>query len=197
MNGLNIPELNIIIFEGNIIQFKTYPNVNWIAHKGYFKYEDKLMHGWYAKSVLDKQVIPIDETNMLDIVVTNKHNCIVSHSNCSSSNYKPYPGFIVVNSTVDRDELDKSKLIDGTVVKVNISDDNTTKYYFWDSNENKWLDEDFDVHVSKYFKDLAISDTEEFTVDRGPNGQLGGFRTGDLISKGTTLYDLIKKLLII
>lgn len=54
---------------------------------------------------------------------------------------------------------------------------------------------DMSTLVGNSLSDVLVGDDESFTVELGSGGTLGGFKTGDSISKDTSLETIIKKLL--
>lgn len=124
------------------------------------------MQGWYLVSIPAKQILPITESELYIIDPIDGGcgcdcNCgsgSGSGGNSGGGGLYPEPGidlydevdraFIVVETIQDRNALSSRMLPHGKVVKVNNGDN--PKYYYWDANQNQWLEETFGIDLTPY-----------------------------------------------
>lgn len=71
MKYINIPGEDIRLTDGNIVRLAKYGNMTWVLHYGSFTYEDTLYKGWYFLSVPDEILLPLDEIDLIDIIVVS------------------------------------------------------------------------------------------------------------------------------
>ena len=69
-------------------------------------------------------------------------------------------------------------------LKLTLNDENSTQ-----------VEVDLSDLVGNSLSDVKVGDDEAFTVELGNGGSLGGYKTGDLISKDTSIETIVKKLL--
>lgn len=75
--------------------------------------------------------------------------------------------------------------------------DNTTKTLSLTMNNNNTIDIDMSTLVltSVSTEDVEVPTSKDITVELGTNGAVGGYKTGDVIAAGTTIQQIITKLL--
>lgn len=144
---LVIPGTNIRLYDNDIIKISAEPNTKWIVHSGWFIYDNVQNYGWYFTSIRDGKILPasiIDLTLCTLVTVKTQGSEI-----CDGKvvNYtRPFTladaeilnrSFITLDSLEQRDNLDKKKLINGKMVRVN-NVEGPASYYAWNAEKQSW-----------------------------------------------------------
>lgn len=71
------------LVDGNIVSIGTIPNTNWILHKGWYAWDNRLFNGWYLTSLTDKSVRPVipQEIDGMVVVSTKTNNLDQNYPN--------------------------------------------------------------------------------------------------------------------
>lgn len=57
-------ETDTKIYPNDIVSISTYPNIKWIAKRGWYKIDTIQKNGWYFVSIADKTIIPADQVDI-------------------------------------------------------------------------------------------------------------------------------------
>ena len=142
-----IPNTNIRLYEGDIVKISGRPRKKFIVHSGWYIYNEVQNYGWYFECTSNGEILPskiIDLT--LCTLITSKTQGSVMEDGKVVNYTKPYTEadaemlsrtFITVDTIKQRDNLDKRKIINGKLVRVN-DVGGATNYYAWNREINDW-----------------------------------------------------------
>lgn len=150
-NYIVIPKTNIRLYDGDEVTISNRPHIKWYVHKGWYDKYGVKAFGWYLIS--DKEeTLPVETIDLtLCSLVTKKVEGSIYSDGAEttySSVYTDYDAqmlnssFISVDTIEQRDNLDKSKLTNGKIVRVN-DYGGTSRYYAWNATTTQWDDVDF------------------------------------------------------
>jgi len=60
-------ETDTKIYNNDVVTISTYPDVKWIAKKGWYMVGTTQKNGWYFVSIIDKTIVPVEQINLQDI----------------------------------------------------------------------------------------------------------------------------------
>lgn len=83
---IRIPNSELKLIDGNIVILHRFPNTKWIVHNGWYTYQCKQYNGWYLTSIPAGTVIPLSESDLMNLTVTSNNR-----EDCNPS-CPPYPG---------------------------------------------------------------------------------------------------------
>lgn len=99
MSQLCVPNTNLKLTDGTLVQLNRFPGMKWIVHEGWYTYNNSQLYGWYFSSIPAQTIIPMNDEDLrtLQFVSTssgsdsgnssNGCNCGCDHGNPE----KPYP----------------------------------------------------------------------------------------------------------
>lgn len=105
-------ETDTKIYSGDIVTISSYPDVKFIAKKGWYKLGTAQKNGWYFINIIDKTIIPIEQITLSDVVKdieqgTSEYRPTLKDIDTTPAESK----FIVIPGTDIR-------LYDGDIVKI-------------------------------------------------------------------------------
>lgn len=150
-NTIVVPGTGVELQDGDIIQIQKFPNISQILHNGWYIYDNEQTMGWYICSIPDQVINPIVGDDLIGCIIISKASGQVPPP------LPPLPpegvlwyttedakqvnaAFITVPDIDARDALDKAKLPDGKLVRVNRDVDGNTKYYKWAILDYDWVE---------------------------------------------------------
>ena len=151
-NFIVIPGTDIRLYDNDIIKIDTYPGLKWVVHFGWYIYQEAQSFGWYFVSIKDGTILPASIIDLtlcsLDVLKTQGSELydgkVVNYT-------RPFTdadaevlrrSFITVDTIEQRNNLDRQKLINGKLVRVN-DVGGTAGYYYWDAEQQGWFKADF------------------------------------------------------
>ena len=145
---LVIPGTNIRLYDGDTVKISTKQNKFCLVHHGWYNYQGVKNYGWYFDATNGSETIPattidltlcqlvMDSTKgsiFTDGKVTN-YTDIFTADDAETLNRT----FISVETIKQRDNIDKNKLVNGRLVRVN-NVNGIPRYYSWNADMNDWL----------------------------------------------------------
>lgn len=105
-------ETDTKIYSGDVVTISSYPDVKFIAKKGWYKIGTAQKNGWYFINIIDKTIIPVEQIMLSDVVKdieqgTSEYRPTLKDINTTPAESK----FIVIPGTDIR-------LYDGDIVKI-------------------------------------------------------------------------------
>lgn len=147
-----VPGTNIRLYDGDIIKISNKPRVKWVVHMGWYIYQDVQNFGWYIESIKNGEILPISVIDLtLVTLVTVKTQGSELYDGKVVNYTRPFTladaailnrTFITLETIEQRDNLDKKKLTNGRLVRVN-NVGGVVVYYSWDAESESWIKEDF------------------------------------------------------
>lgn len=147
-----IPGTDIRLYDGDIVKISNKPRVKWIVHLGWYIYGDVQNYGWYFVSVKNGEILPVSAIDLtLCTLVTVKTQGSEIYDGKVVNYTRPFTEsdakilnrtFITLETIEQRDNLDKKKLVNGRLVRVN-NVGGAPNYYAWNAKEEKWDIVDF------------------------------------------------------
>lgn len=142
-----IPGTDIRLYDGDIVKISNKPRVKWIVHTGWYIYNEVQNFGWYFVSIKNGEVLPV---NAVDLTLCTLETLKVQGSEKTDGkvvNYtRPFTladaeilnrSFITLDTLEQRDNLDKKKIINGKMVRVN-NPEGPANYYAWNAEKQTW-----------------------------------------------------------
>lgn len=136
------------LVDGTIVILSRYPGKKWITHYGWYTYNSQQYMGWYFSSIPGKTCIPINDADLIGIVIVSQPGecpCPPGPGPCPPFPPGPIPpippgpdiktpdarAFISVDKIAERDALKSNQVCQGKIVRVNYDDEGNpdTKYY--------------------------------------------------------------------
>ena len=146
-NYIVIPGTDIRLYDTDIVKISNKPHIKWIVHLGWYIYNEVQNFGWYFESIKDGEILPV---SIIDLTLCTLVTVKTQGSEiCDGKvvNYtRPFTvadaeiirrAFITVDTIEQRDNLDKKKLINGKMVRVNGGED-PAQYYAWNADTQTW-----------------------------------------------------------
>jgi hypothetical protein len=147
-----IPDTDIRLYEGDVIKISNKPRIKWIVHMGWYIYQNVQNFGWYIESIKNGDILPISVIDLkLCTLVTVKTQGSELYDGKTINYTRPFTladaevlnrTFITVETIAQRDNLDKHKLVNGRIVRVN-SVGGVVVYYAWNTETQVWDKVDF------------------------------------------------------
>lgn len=147
-----IPETDIRLYDSDIVKLSNYPKIKWVVHLGWYTYQGIQSFGWYLISINDGEILPV---STIDLTLCTLETVKTQGSELYDGRVKNYTRpftpadaevlnrtFITVETIAQRDNLDKHKLINGRMVRVN-NVGGVAGYYAWNSETQVWDKVDF------------------------------------------------------
>ncbi len=149
---LVIPGTSIRLYDSDIVKISGKPRIKWVVHTGWFIYEGNQNFGWYFVSIKDGTILPASIIDLtLCTLVTTKTQGSEKYDGKVVNYTRPFTladadilnrTFITLDTIEQRDNLDKKKLVNGRLVRVN-DVGGAANYYRWDAETESWVKEDF------------------------------------------------------
>ena len=147
-----VPGTNIRLYESDIIKISNKPRVKWVVHMGWYIYQDVQNFGWYIESIKNGEILPISVIDLtLVTLVTTKTQGSELYDGKVVNYTRPFTladaavinrAFITLETIEQRDNLDKKKLVNGKLVRVN-DVGGVPVYYSWNAETKSWDKVDF------------------------------------------------------
>ena len=153
-----IPGTNIKLYDGDLVTITNRPHIKWVVHYGWFIFQNVQNHDWYLSAITTGEILPLNAIDLTLISLTTSHTLGSVHEDGKKVNYTQVftandaetlnRTFITVDNIAQRDNLDKNKLVDGRLVRVN-EDGGIPRYYAWNASTNSWSEVDWGSGGSK------------------------------------------------
>lgn len=147
-----IPGTDIRLYDGDIVKISNKPRVKWIVHTGWYIYGDVQNYGWYFVSVKSGEILPVSTIDLtLCTLVTVKTQGSETYDGKVVNYTRPFTEsdakilnrtFITLETIEQRNNLDKKKLVNGRLVRVN-NVGGMPNYYSWNAKDEIWELVDF------------------------------------------------------
>lgn len=147
VNYLVIPGTNIRLYDGDIVKISVKPKIKWVVHAGWYIYDGVQNFGWYFVSIKDGTILPVSIIDLtLCTLVTTKTQGSEKYDGKVVNYTRPFTiadaevlnrTFITVDTLDQRDSLDKNKLVNGRMVRVN-DVGGAVIYYAWNATTEEW-----------------------------------------------------------
>lgn len=147
-----VPGTNIRLYDGDIVKISNKPRVKWVVHMGWYIYENVQNFGWYIESIKNGEILPVSviDLTLVTLVTTRTQGSELTDGKVV--NYtRPFTladaailnrTFITLETIEQRNNLDKKKLTNGRLVRVN-NVGGVVVYYSWNAKTKSWVQEDF------------------------------------------------------
>ena len=140
---------NIRLYDGDFVTLKNRPDMKWVVHYGWFIYQSTKQQDWYFSAITTGEILPVSYVDLtLVSLATSATRGSVYHDG-NNTEYNPIfteddaetlnRTFISVDTIAQRDNLDRNKLTNGRLVRVNGNDEDA-KYYAWNASTNSWCE---------------------------------------------------------
>lgn len=170
MNYLPVPDSNLKLYEGSIVELERFTDVKWILHNGWYTYNDTTYMGWYFESIPAQTQLPVSPDDLRGITLISgksddacPDNAIphCHHHDVPGGLFPPVPpkpepekpaffskklkiqleeAFITVPSIAKRDELVAEQSIPDGKIVRVNNVEGEPKYYIWDGYNEHWND---------------------------------------------------------
>lgn len=142
-----IPGTDIRLYDGDIVKISNKPKDKWIVHTGWYIYDDVQNFGWYFVSIKNGEILPVSIVDLtLCSLVTLKTQGSELYDGKVVNYTRPFTladaeilnrSFITLDTLEQRDNLDKKKIINGKMVRVN-NEEGPANYYAWNAETQTW-----------------------------------------------------------
>lgn len=142
-----IPGTDIRLYDGDIVKISNKPKDKWIVHTGWYIYNDVQNFGWYFVSIKNGEILPVSVIDLtLCSLVTLKTQGSELYDGKVVNYTRPFTladaeilnrSFITLDTLEQRDNLDKKKIINGKMVRVN-NTEGPASYYAWNAETQTW-----------------------------------------------------------
>ena len=187
---LVIPNTDIQLYSGCVVIFNKYPDIRWVLHYGWCKYEETEIFGWYFKSIPTNITIPAGRVDLSDLKIID--NPCPPTPPSPSEDQVPfteelrdmvYASFITVQSLDELNTIDTSVVPDGKLVRVN-NVDGSVVYYVWSLDQHEWVVADY-VSVEEFNLLAEEVSRKQDELTAGENIQI----QNNVISATDTTYE--------
>jgi len=147
VNFIVIPGTDIRLYDSDIVKISNKPRVKWLVHLGWYIYNGVQNFGWYFESIKNGEILPVSIIDLtLCTLVTLKTQGSERYDGKVVNFTRPFTdadadilkrAFITVDTIEQRDNLDKKKLINGKMVRVN-SSEGPAQYFAWNADTRNW-----------------------------------------------------------
>lgn len=144
-----IPGTSVRLYDGDIVKISTYPQAKWIIHAGWYIIDTKQNYGWYLSNISSGKVLPVNTIDLTTCTLVSSYTQGSKFTSGPELQYtRPFTDadsemlrrtFISVDTIEQRDSLDRRKLTNGKLVRVN-DVDGDIKYYAWNADTKSWDD---------------------------------------------------------
>ena len=142
-----IPGTDIRLYDGDIVKISNKPKDKWIVHTGWYIYDEVQNFGWYFVSIKNGEILPVSAIDLtLCSLVTLKTQGSELYDGKVVNYTRPFTladaeilnrSFITLDTLEQRDNLDRKKLINGKMVRVN-NEEGPANYYAWNAETQTW-----------------------------------------------------------
>ena len=142
-----IPGTNIRLYDGDLVTITNRPHIKWVVHYGWFIFQNSQNHDWYFSAINNGENLPVSSVDLTLVSLATSKTIGSIYNDGKKVNYtEPFTGadaetlnrsFISVDTLAQRDNIDKSKLNNGRLVRVN-DVEGSPKYYTWNASTNSW-----------------------------------------------------------
>lgn len=142
-----IPGTDIRLYDSDVIKISNKPRTKWIVHMGWYIYENVQNFGWYIESIKNGEILPISVIDLtLCSLVTVKTQGSELYDGKVVHYTRPFTladaeilnrSFITLDTLEQRDNLDKKKIVNGKMVRVN-NEEGPANYYAWNADTQTW-----------------------------------------------------------
>lgn len=70
-NYVKVPNSDLKLVDGSVVMLARFPGTKWVVHEGWYTYNSSQYSGWYFCSIPAKTVIPVNEQDMVGIVLVS------------------------------------------------------------------------------------------------------------------------------
>ena len=147
-----IPDTDIRLYDSDIVKLSNRPQIKWVVHLGWYIYQEVQNFGWYFVSIKNGEILPVSAVDLqlctLETVKTQGSELydgkVVNYTRPFTKSDAEVLNrtFITVDTIEQRDNLDKHKLVNGRIVRVNDAG-GLVVYYAWNSTTRVWDKVDF------------------------------------------------------
>ena len=147
-----IPGTNIRLYDGDLVTITNRPNIKWVVHYGWFIFQNAQVHDWYFSAINNGENLPVSSVDLTLVSLSTSKTIGSVYNDGKKVNYtEPFTGadaetlnrsFISVDTLAQRDNIDKNKLTNGRLVRVN-DFGGTSLYYAWNENSKTWDEVNF------------------------------------------------------
>lgn len=147
-----IPGTNIRLYDGDLVVMTNRPNVKWVVHYGWFIFQNSQVHDWYFSAIHNGENLPVSYVDLTTVSLATSKTQGSTYHDGKVVNYTTVftqedaetlnRTFISVDTVAQRDNLDKNKLTNGRLVRVNDCGGSAV-YYAWNINSKTWDEVNF------------------------------------------------------
>lgn len=142
-----IPGTNIRLYDGDLVVITNRPNIKWVVHYGWFIFQNVQNHDWYFSSIKNGETLPVSQVDLTTVSLTTSKTQGSTFEDGKVVNYTTVftaedaqtlnRTFISVDTIAQRDNIDKKKLPNGRLVRVN-DYGGSPKYFAWNATTSEW-----------------------------------------------------------
>lgn len=153
-----IPGTNIRLYDSDLVTITNRPHIKWVVHYGWFIYSNAQCHDWYFSAITNGEILPVSSVDLTLVSLATSKTIGSVYNDGKKVNYTTVfteadaqtlnRTFITVDTIAQRDNLDKRKLPDGRIVRVN-DYAGTPKYFAWNATNKQWDEIDWGSGGSK------------------------------------------------
>lgn len=146
---ITIPNTSIRLYDGDIVKISKYPKSKWIVHCGWYIDDNRQNYGWYLCNIKSGKTIPLETIDLTTCTLLSSYTQGSTFRSGPELNYtRPFTDadaemlnrtFITLDSIEQRDNLDKGKLVNGRIVRINDETGKHPSYYVWDVTTETWI----------------------------------------------------------
>lgn len=161
-----VPGTNIRLYDGDLVTITNRPHIKWVVHYGWFIYQNAQCHDWYFSAITNGEILPISSVDLTLVSLATSKTLGSIYQDGKQVNYTTVfteadaqtlnSTFISVETIAQRDNIDKNKLVNGRLVRVN-DGGGSPKYFAWNASTNSWSEVDWG---SGGTKEVFYGDTE-------------------------------------
>ena len=52
------------VYDEDVLSIPDHPETLWIIHNGWYMYQNEPKHGWYFKSIINQEILPVFAVNL-------------------------------------------------------------------------------------------------------------------------------------
>lgn len=142
-----IPGTNIRLYDDDLVTITNRPRIKWVVHYGWFIYQNAQCHDWYFSAITNGEILPVSSVDLTLVSLATSKTVGSIYNDGKKVNYTTVfteddartlnSTFISVDTIAQRDNLDRNKLTNGRLVRVN-DYGGATKYFAWNALTKKW-----------------------------------------------------------
>lgn len=153
-----VPGTSIRFYDGDIIRVSKYPKSKFQIYCGWYIFNSVQNYGWYLSNIKSGKVLPIDTIDLTTCTLITSYAQGSTYSSGPELQYtRPFTdadfemltrSFVTLDTIEQRDSLDRRKLVDGKVVRVN-DVEGVPAYFSWDALTRTWQPIDYSDSVKR------------------------------------------------